>query len=75
MNDEKSDHNWLADFNYINYSVTSITACSNPALFNVEGIPSTFIFDEKGDLVKRTDGRDEYNGENTALYRSKQTSP
>lgn len=36
MNNEKSDHDWLADFNYINYSMASITACSNQALFNVK---------------------------------------
>lgn len=32
-----------------------------PALFNVEGIPSTFIFNENGELIKRVDGGDEYN--------------
>ena len=32
-----------------------------PTLFNVEGIPSTFIFNENVELVKRVDGGDEYN--------------
>jgi thiol-disulfide isomerase/thioredoxin len=31
-----------------------------PALFNVQGIPATFIFDEKGNLIKRMDGSDDY---------------
>ena len=31
-----------------------------PALFNVEGIPSTFIFNESGELIKRVDGGDFY---------------
>jgi thiol-disulfide isomerase/thioredoxin len=31
-----------------------------PALFNVEGIPSTFIFSENGGLIKRMDGGDFY---------------
>lgn len=31
-----------------------------PALFNVEGIPSTFIFNETGELIKRMDGADFY---------------
>ncbi len=29
-------------------------------LFNVEGIPATFIFDEKGNLINRIDGMDNY---------------
>jgi len=32
-----------------------------PPLFNVEGIPSTFIFNENGELIKRVDGGDQYN--------------
>lgn len=32
-----------------------------PSLFNVEGIPSTFIFNENGELIKRVDGGDNYN--------------
>lgn len=32
-----------------------------PALFNVDGIPATFIFDEKGTLIKRVDGGEDYN--------------
>jgi thiol-disulfide isomerase/thioredoxin len=31
-----------------------------PALFNVEAIPTTFIFDEKGNLLDRIDGGDDY---------------
>jgi thioredoxin-related protein len=31
-----------------------------PALFNVQGIPATFIFDEKGNLVTRIEGGDDY---------------
>jgi thiol-disulfide isomerase/thioredoxin len=34
-----------------------------PALFNVDGIPATFIFDEKGELIKRVDGSDDYDRE------------
>jgi len=33
---------------------------SPPALFNVQGIPATFIFDEKGELIKRIDGSENY---------------
>ena len=33
---------------------------SLPPLFNVEGIPATFIFDEKGSLIKRIDGSADY---------------
>lgn len=32
-----------------------------PAMFNVQGIPTTFIFDEAGSLLRRIDGGDEYN--------------
>ena len=38
-----------------------------PDLFNVQGIPATFIFDEKGNLIKRIEGGDEYD---TAAYLS-----
>lgn len=31
-----------------------------PALFNVQGIPATFIFNEKGELIKQVDGADDY---------------
>jgi len=31
-----------------------------PALFNVQGIPATFIFNEKGELIKRVDGSENY---------------
>jgi thioredoxin-related protein len=31
-----------------------------PALFNVEGIPATFIFSESGELMKRIDGMENY---------------
>lgn len=34
-----------------------------PALFNVESIPTTFIFDEKGALIKRVDGSEDYDTE------------
>ncbi|MGZ8510692.1 MAG: TlpA family protein disulfide reductase, partial [Chitinophagaceae bacterium] len=32
-----------------------------PALFNVESIPVTFIFNEKGELVHRQEGTADYN--------------
>ncbi len=31
-----------------------------PALFNVDGIPATFVFDEKGELVKTIQGSTNY---------------
>ena len=31
-----------------------------PALFNTDGIPATFIFNENGDLVKQNNGADDY---------------
>ena len=34
-----------------------------PALFNVQGIPTTFIFDENGNLFQRIDGGDQYDTE------------
>lgn len=37
-----------------------------PALFNVQGIPATFIFNENGELIKRVDGMDDYD---TKAYR------
>ena len=37
-----------------------------PDLFNVRGIPATFIFDEKGQLIKSTEGSDDYD---TDAYR------
>lgn len=37
-----------------------------PALFNVQAIPSTFIFDENGGLLKRIDGGEDYD---TDAYR------
>jgi thiol-disulfide isomerase/thioredoxin len=38
-----------------------------PILFNVETIPSTFIFNEKGEIIKRVEGSEDYN---TDAYRS-----
>jgi thiol-disulfide isomerase/thioredoxin len=38
-----------------------------PALFNVSGIPTTFIFNEQGLLVQRVDGGDDFN---TAKYKA-----
>ncbi|MGZ5253353.1 MAG: TlpA family protein disulfide reductase [Flavitalea sp.] len=32
-----------------------------PEIFNVPGIPTTFIFDEKGELIKKIEGSDKYN--------------
>ncbi|MFD2526850.1 TlpA family protein disulfide reductase [Flavihumibacter stibioxidans] len=32
-----------------------------PELFNVPGIPATFIFNEKGQLVRKIEGSDNYN--------------
>lgn len=34
-----------------------------PALFNVQSIPTTFLFDEEGKLFQRTDGGDDYDTE------------
>ena len=31
-----------------------------PQLFSVQGIPATFIFNEKGDLIRRIDGGENY---------------
>ena len=39
---------------------------AQPDLFNVRGIPATFIFDEKGQLIKTTEGSDNYD---TDAYR------
>lgn len=36
---------------------------SLPPLFNVEGIPSTFIFNEEGSLIKQVNGSDDYDTE------------
>lgn len=38
-----------------------------PDLFNVQGIPATFIFNEKAELIKRIDGSEDYN---TAQYKT-----
>ncbi len=32
-----------------------------PAMFNINGIPATFIFDEKGFLIKANSGMEDYN--------------
>ena len=34
-----------------------------PAIFNTEGIPATFIFNEKGELIKMNNGMDDYDTE------------
>lgn len=34
-----------------------------PALFDVQGIPATFIFNEKGELIKQIEGGENYNTE------------
>lgn len=34
-----------------------------PELFNVPGIPATFIFDEQGKLIEKVEGGDDYNTE------------
>lgn len=36
---------------------------AQPDLFNVRGIPATFIFDENGQLIKSTEGADNYDTE------------
>jgi thiol-disulfide isomerase/thioredoxin len=36
---------------------------SLPAMFNTEGIPATFIFNEKGELIKMNNGLDDYDTE------------
>jgi hypothetical protein len=38
-------------------------ASNLPALFNVKGIPATFIFNEKGELIHRQDGGSDYDTE------------
>ncbi|MGZ3847086.1 MAG: hypothetical protein ACXVBH_13580, partial [Flavisolibacter sp.] len=38
-----------------------------PGIFQVQAIPATFIFNEKGDLVKRIDGGENYD---TREYRN-----
>ncbi|WP_121356461.1 TlpA family protein disulfide reductase [Flavisolibacter nicotianae] len=38
-----------------------------PAMFRVPYIPATFIFDEKGELIKQVGGSDDYN---TARYKA-----
>jgi thiol-disulfide isomerase/thioredoxin len=40
-----------------------------PALFNVQGIPATFIFNEKGELIKQIEGMENYDSkEYRALF-------
>lgn len=34
---------------------------SLPEIFDIEGIPATFIFNEKGELIKQNNGADDYN--------------
>ena len=34
-----------------------------PQLFNVQAIPTTFIFNENGELIQRVDGADNYDSE------------
>lgn len=34
-----------------------------PALFNVQGIPATFIFNEKGELIKQIEGMENFDKE------------
>jgi thiol-disulfide isomerase/thioredoxin len=34
-----------------------------PSMFNINGIPATFIFNEKGELIKANMGMDDYNTE------------
>jgi thioredoxin-related protein len=56
------------DFNKaINYKSTNkltmpmyYPAGNMPALFNVDGIPATFVFDEKGELIKTIQGSTNY---------------
>ena len=31
-----------------------------PSMFNTDGIPATFIFNEKGELIKANNGMDDY---------------
>lgn len=54
----------------INYGKTSrltlplyYPATNLPQLFSVDGIPATFIFDEKGNLIKRLEGSMNYDTE------------
>ena len=54
----------------INYGKTSrftlpmyYPAANLPQLFSVDGIPATFIFDEKGNLIKRLEGSMNYDTE------------
>jgi len=32
-----------------------------PSMFNINGIPATFIFNEKGELIKANMGMEDYN--------------
>ena len=34
-----------------------------PELFNIEGIPATFIFNEKGELIKANNGAEDYDSD------------
>ena len=34
-----------------------------PPMFNTDAIPATFIFNEKGELIKQNNGADDYNTE------------
>lgn len=58
------DDNYLAGKNFLTRNNPALPfyypAGQLPALFNVEGIPATFIFDETGKLIHRQDGMSKY---------------
>lgn len=59
------DDDFSKSLGYFNTSKFTLPAfyptTALPELFNVQGIPATFIFNTKGELVKRIDGGDKYN--------------
>lgn len=61
------DNDFDAAKSYIKSSGLSLPfyypAGNIPSMFNVEGIPATFIFDEKGELIKQNMGAEDYNSQ------------
>lgn len=59
------DDDFSKSLEYFNTSKFTLPAfypaTALPELFNVQGIPATFIFNTKGELVKRIEGGDKYN--------------
>lgn len=61
------DDDFAKSIEYLNASKLTLPAfypsTAMPELFNVQGIPATFIFNAKGELIKKIEGRDNYNTE------------